>query len=87
MQGSPGTSITFPNPIIMLTRTVRKDGTHPPLFHGVRSFTGADRPRYSIDASMCLGFSKSRIKALSSMVKANRRRLRNADPATERQLP
>ena len=87
MQGGPRTTISFPNPIIMLTRWIRKDGTHPLLFHGVRSFTGADRPRHSIDASMCFGFSKSRIKALSSMVKANRRRLRNADPATERQLP
>ena len=65
MQGSPCTPISFPNPIIMLTRSIQKYGTHPLLFHGVRSFTGADRPKHTIDASVCLRFSKSRVRALS----------------------
>ena len=65
MRGSPCTSISFPNPIIMLTRSIQKDGTHPLLFHGVRSFTGADRPKHPIDASMYFGLPNSRVRALS----------------------
>ena len=55
----------FPKPYHNAYPFDPKDGTHPLLFHGVRSFTGADRPKHSIDASMYFGFSKSRVRALS----------------------
>ena len=48
----------FPKPYHNAYPFDPKDGTHPSLFHGVRSLTAADRPRHSIDASVCLRFSK-----------------------------
>ena len=55
----------FPKPYHNAYPFDPKYGTHPLLFHGVRSFTGADRPKHTIDASVCLRFSKSRVRALS----------------------